>query len=51
MQQEVLSFHDWQEFGFHVFDHEIPHQLVLSQTYKEWLKENPDGYTAALEKI
>ncbi len=43
MQQDIESYQYWQEVGFHVFDNEIPHNLVLSQTYQEWLRENPEG--------
>lgn len=43
MQQEINSYKYWHDTGFHVLDNEIPHSLVLSQTYKEWLRENPKG--------
>lgn len=43
-QQTIESFQDWQKFGFHILDDEVPHKLVLSQTYQEWLRENPKGF-------
>jgi len=44
MQQEAESYKEWQEAGFHINDIESPQTLSLSQTYQEWLRENPEGY-------
>jgi hypothetical protein len=44
MQQEIESYTEWQEAGFHVNDNEVSQTLSLSQTYQEWLREHPDGY-------
>lgn len=43
MYQNIESFKEWQEAGFHVLDNETPLILVLTQTYQEWLRENPEG--------
>jgi hypothetical protein len=46
MQQEIESYKEWQEAGFHINDNEVPQTLNLSQTYQEWLREHPEGYTS-----
>ena len=43
MQIEIKSLKHWQEI-FHELEIGTPGLLVLTQTYKEWLIENPNGY-------
>lgn len=41
MSSEIKSLKQWQRRGFYTVKTEV---LSLSQTYKAWLAENPNGY-------
>ena len=49
MQQDIESYKYWQEVGFHLADNEPVQAVILSPTYQEWLRENPDGYIFSKE--
>ena len=49
MQHEIESYQYWHEVGFHLVDDDPVHAVVLSPTYEEWLRENPEGYILAIE--
>lgn len=41
MTKEIKTLKEWQQLGFYIFKTET---LMLSQTYSEWLAQNPKGY-------
>ena len=41
---EINSLSQWQKLGFYVA--QTNENLVLSQSYQEWLKEHPEGCQA-----
>ncbi len=49
MQQEIESYQYWQQFDFQHVDDGPAHAVVLSPTYEEWLRENPEGYIFSIE--
>ncbi len=43
MQLEITSLQHWRQV-YEDLELEAPVPLILTQTYKEWLLENPQGY-------
>lgn len=50
MEVEIKSLKHWQEI-FDELELAAPVPLFLTQTYKEWLQENPNGYTISSNLI